>query len=455
MIAALNVGMFVLCACVVLVCGRSIVTDSPLKTVVDEKHLLVNRASIFFSSCEARDPMLSGKYSLDHLQEDRKGIVWHTRPIRTGGENCFWNNGNNNIMDAGVCIRKPGKNAIACLPSFMIIGAMKCGTSELQNWLALHPQLQRWSDAKMTSEPHFFDFATKESIPRTILNEYLFKGFVLSTAQDVITRYTFEKTPYYLTMNESSIELVRSVLTHAKLIALVREPVSRVYSHFQHRCRAGDVWEVADKPHIDEEVRGVVLVNAISCQGRVCPRKKMTVNLLSKYGVTMSDLWNVPSPCSAESFDKLVNAGLRQLPTGKKYSPEEVVDKLKDFMRNSISRSMYATQLRLWRSKFGNKNLLVLPSEHFFTNLTLGIDRAQQFLGLNYMDYAPLTRKSIKGSLTIIDQTVQTKSEASSYERILTKTKIRLSEIFAVANEQMVEFVGQDVIDKWTLSYTS
>lgn len=44
--------------------------------------------------------------------------------------------------DAGVCVRESETLGFRCLPSFLIIGAMKSGTGQLLDWLNLHPNLQ-------------------------------------------------------------------------------------------------------------------------------------------------------------------------------------------------------------------------------------------------------------------------------------------------------------------------
>lgn len=44
--------------------------------------------------------------------------------------------------DAGVCVRESNSLGLRCLPSFLIIGAMKSGTGDLMDWLNLHPNLQ-------------------------------------------------------------------------------------------------------------------------------------------------------------------------------------------------------------------------------------------------------------------------------------------------------------------------
>ena len=45
-------------------------------------------------------------------------------------------------IDAGVCATVGKSQDVRCLPSFIIIGAMKSGTGELMKWLEWHPLLR-------------------------------------------------------------------------------------------------------------------------------------------------------------------------------------------------------------------------------------------------------------------------------------------------------------------------
>src|SRR5262245_60012310 len=52
----------------------------------------------------------------------------------------------NNILGLPGSTSRPG-------PDFIIIGAMKCGTSSLYRWMVQHPQVAK----ALTKEIHFFD----------------------------------------------------------------------------------------------------------------------------------------------------------------------------------------------------------------------------------------------------------------------------------------------------------
>lgn len=132
------------------------------------------------------------------------------------------------------------------LPNFLIIGAMKSGTTSLYHYLGQHPQIYM----SRIKEPNFFalegsnlDFdgaEGKEQIQRwvkresvTSIEEYraLFRGAVNATAIG-------EASPMYLYSPEAP-HRIRYYVPEAKLITILRNPVERAYSAFLYLTRDG------------------------------------------------------------------------------------------------------------------------------------------------------------------------------------------------------------------------
>ena len=132
------------------------------------------------------------------------------------------------------------------LPNFLIIGAMKSGTTSLYHYLKQHPQIYMSS----VKEPNFFalegsnlDFngaegreqiqrwAKRESI--TNIEEYraLFRRAANETAIG-------EASPLYLYSPEAPYR-IRYYVPEAKLIAVLRNPIDRAYSAFLYMSRDG------------------------------------------------------------------------------------------------------------------------------------------------------------------------------------------------------------------------
>ena len=114
------------------------------------------------------------------------------------------------------------------LPSFIIAGAQKAGTTSLYAYLSCHPQCA----ASLTKEVHYFD----ESYQR---GENWYRMHFPPVAESLqSTRQSFESSPYYM-FDPRVPERVRETLPNVKLIFLLRNPVSRAYSHYQHSVRRG------------------------------------------------------------------------------------------------------------------------------------------------------------------------------------------------------------------------
>jgi hypothetical protein len=110
------------------------------------------------------------------------------------------------------------------LPGAMVIGAMKCGTSSLHNYLAQHPQVI----PPLRKEVHFFDvnYSRGESWYRANFGRAGEPGL------------NFESSPYYL-YHPLAPERASRMVPQARLIVLVRDPVRRAYSHYWHERDKG------------------------------------------------------------------------------------------------------------------------------------------------------------------------------------------------------------------------
>ena len=118
------------------------------------------------------------------------------------------------------------------LPSFLVIGAAKTGTTSLYEYLRAHPQVAM-STGK---EPSFF---SDERRWRKGLGWY--RGFFPDAGPEVAAvgeasvRYT------YYPVVRGVPERIRSVLPHVRLIYLVRHPIERIRSMYVHGLQLG--WE--------------------------------------------------------------------------------------------------------------------------------------------------------------------------------------------------------------------
>ena len=116
------------------------------------------------------------------------------------------------------------------LPNLLIVGAAKSGTTSLHNYLNQHPSVFMCSP----KEPHFLisNEIGEQRIPKGVLNieDYvsLFKG----TSSK---RYRGESSVMYLSFPEFAIKNIKKYLSNeVKIIIMLRNPVERAYSGYQH-----------------------------------------------------------------------------------------------------------------------------------------------------------------------------------------------------------------------------
>lgn len=213
------------------------------------------------------------------------------------------------------------------MPDFIIIGAQKGGTSSLYAYLSQHPCVQ----AATVKEVHFFD----ENFGRG-LNWY--RHFFPSLAQkfaDVTTEkkprlLTGEASPYYI-FHPLAARRIAAILPRVKLVALLRNPVDRAYSHYQHEVRAGD-----------EPLSS--FVEAIAREEERLQGEKEKILADEQYN----------------SFNY------------RHYS--------------YLARGLYADQLENWFEFFPAKQILIIASEEFYANPVRIYQKTLDFLSLPYFD---------------------------------------------------------------------
>jgi hypothetical protein len=120
------------------------------------------------------------------------------------------------------------------LPTFFIIGAGKAGTTSLNFYMDLHPQIQM-SEVK---EPNFFAGAENGTpYPRGRISSL--KAYEQLFDPTVAVRG--ETSPAYAShpIRRGAPERIKELIPQAKFIYLVRDPIARTVSHYQHLVGVG------------------------------------------------------------------------------------------------------------------------------------------------------------------------------------------------------------------------
>lgn len=119
------------------------------------------------------------------------------------------------------------------LPDFIIIGAQKCGTSALYDGLCAHPNVA----SAWIKEVHFFDLDYEKGL--AYYRRYFRPLWEIAVSRAMGKRWvTGEASPYYIYHPRVAARIAKD-LPHVKLIVLLRNPVDRAFSNYQHEVRNG------------------------------------------------------------------------------------------------------------------------------------------------------------------------------------------------------------------------
>ena len=120
------------------------------------------------------------------------------------------------------------------LPNFIIVGAGKCGTTSLHNYLSQHPQVY------ICPQKETFFFMGEEQRNKnkkwgavTSIEEYS-KLFAQAPENSVVGEIS---TVYYA--HEKSASLIHQYLPQTKIVAILRDPAQRAFSDYQMHFRKG------------------------------------------------------------------------------------------------------------------------------------------------------------------------------------------------------------------------
>ncbi len=115
----------------------------------------------------------------------------------------------------------------AALPNLIIIGGLKCGTTSIHHYLGLHPEIQM-------SKPKELNFFVEELAWDLGMDWY--RGRF-----DDRFPVRGESSPHYTNQPRYTgvVERIHQHIPDAKLLYMVRDPISRILSHWRHATGAG------------------------------------------------------------------------------------------------------------------------------------------------------------------------------------------------------------------------
>lgn len=127
------------------------------------------------------------------------------------------------------------------LPSFLIVGAERCGTSSMYEVLSWHPAV--FSAILPRKEVHYFDYSYAHPLSWYRCHFPLRARAALAARGTGVAPVAFEASPSYM-CHPLAPERIARDLPGVKLIVMLRDPVARAYS--SHTMRVG--WGVETEP---------------------------------------------------------------------------------------------------------------------------------------------------------------------------------------------------------------
>ena len=209
------------------------------------------------------------------------------------------------------------------LPDALVIGAQRSGTSSLYRYLGGHPGVA----PSFRKEVEFFSRYYARGVP------WYRAHFELEAGRHL----RFEATPDYL-FHPLAPARAASVVPEARLVVLLRDPVARAWSHYQHMVDLG---------------------------------------------------------FETMSFDAAIDAEDSRCAADLAALASDPDHDAKALLRYSyVARGRYAEQLDRWLAVFPPDRLLVVRSEDFFRDTVTEFGRILDFLGLEAWTPAAFTNES-------------------------------------------------------------
>jgi hypothetical protein len=228
-------------------------------------------------------------------------------------------------------------------PDFFIVGAQKSGTTSLFKYLN---ECDGFRGA-VTKEVHFFD-----------MEERYKKGFGWYQRHFIRSPWSsdllFEASPTYL-FRENVPGRIKSYRSDAKVIMLLREPISRAYSAWNMYRQWSD------------ESRVPRLISKNLKEGFVSP------------------LFKIFFENGCPTFSEYVEHELRLIELGKTDEEPSI-----------LSRGIYKPQIRRYVDCFGVDNVLVLGFSELKNDPTGVIKKCHEFLNVPYLDQVAIGAREVQ-----------------------------------------------------------
>jgi hypothetical protein len=244
-------------------------------------------------------------------------------------------------------------SSLRMLPHFIIFGVARGGTTSLYNYLTAHSNIA----PAILKEIGFFDYEFDKGINwyRTYFPSFIPKYF----KKNFITG---EATPSY--MHHPLVpNRIKETLPNVKLIALLRNPVERAYSHYYQGLRAG--------------------------------RETLPFRVAVKHQIAERECFEKENILGNAKYVRRV------------YHPHAY-----------LSKGIYIDHLRRWLNVFPKQQILFLKSENFYTDPQTVLQNTLEFLELPQWTLAKYEKYNAYGQHFALANSDSSKSDLKEYEKM-------------------------------------
>jgi len=246
----------------------------------------------------------------------------------------------NKLQEAIKYFKRVKTNKDRIKPTFIIIGAVRSGTTSLYEYLENHPNVL----PPIKKETAFFNYAYHE-------NPKWYRMYFPSIYEKIDYHQSYEKffisgeaTPAYL-IDPRVPSRISKILPDIKLIILLRNPIDRALSHFHHNVLTG-----IEKLSFEQSIK--------SERDRINSSFEKIKKEQSSYN------------------ENSISYFLRML----RFKPETY------FKFSYLHTGHYFEHLKNWFNVFSKEQLMIIKSEDFFDQPKMVFRQVQEFLGLQYFE---------------------------------------------------------------------
>jgi len=307
-------------------------------------------------------------------------------------------------------------------PAFMILGAMKAGTSSLASYLTKHSQVVKTGE----KEYHFFDghyrkykFDREEGIPRNRVRKQMYLelfpdrletpsilGRKIEKFETNHSLVSYHDSPRLLFWSDRLPQRILCVAPWTKMLAAVREPVARAFSHYNMkksssmRHRDGGEVRVEFDSWVQKDIDDLIETGVLQTE------------------IPLSDF--IGSPRQLEAWKRYTRLG----------------------SNGPIGRGLYVFQLNEWFQawKSANKN----PNDFFFIVNSEQMKEDSAGVYRDILKFLKLADEPLKNDKLV--------NKGTYVEELNSTVRETLQDLYAPYNEELYKLLGTDWDGIWDYS---